>query len=259
MFPQKDDKAMNNSSLLVTLRVHSCFFFFLFIAISCSHTFFFCAMALLFLRTQRYFLGERNGFDKRYMWDESIRAPCVLRYPRKIAPNTLLPSGFLLQHVDWAPTLLELAQVDVQMLPRLLSSSKRGHKASKTKSSIPYASTAPLSPSPNTQDRDKDEGDGKSLRNGGENTRTARMSTSFSSAPSVPTVGFHGRSFAHLVLAQDQMYTLKSSSRQPIEKRWARDAIYYRFYGTKSASSTLMDEHMHILGLKKQALLATSN
>jgi len=171
------------------------------------------SLSLTLCSHNRYFLGERNGFDKRYMWDESIRAPCVVRYPRRIAPNTQLPSGFLLQHVDWAPTLLELAHVNVRTMPRLLSSSKTGIQPPlRSKPAMPYASTAPLNPIMEREGTEEPSSHG-------------------------PTVGFHGRSFAHLLLAEgQQLPTLMSSSNaQPVNERWARDAIYYRFYGNMRA------------------------
>ena len=34
---------------------------------------------VVYTSDQGYFLGEHNGFDKRFMWEESIRVPCVLR------------------------------------------------------------------------------------------------------------------------------------------------------------------------------------
>jgi arylsulfatase A-like enzyme len=32
---------------------------------------------VVYTSDQGYFLGERNGFDKRFIWDESIRVPAV--------------------------------------------------------------------------------------------------------------------------------------------------------------------------------------
>ena len=66
---------------------------------------------VVYTSDQGYFLGEHNGFDKRFMWDESLRVPAVVRYPREVAPGTLVGSGTLLSNVDWAPTLLDFAQV----------------------------------------------------------------------------------------------------------------------------------------------------
>ena len=60
---------------------------------------------------QGYFLGEHGLFDKRFMWEESLRTPTVLRFPREIAPGTVLSrdSGLIVSNADWAPTLLDYA------------------------------------------------------------------------------------------------------------------------------------------------------
>lgn len=55
------------------------------------------------------FLGEHNLFGKIYMWDESHRVPCVMRYPREIPPGSRFKPEFLITHADWAPTLLDYA------------------------------------------------------------------------------------------------------------------------------------------------------
>jgi arylsulfatase A-like enzyme len=35
---------------------------------------------VVYTSDQGYFLGEHNAFDKRFMWEESIRVPCAIRY-----------------------------------------------------------------------------------------------------------------------------------------------------------------------------------
>ena len=59
-----------------------------------------------------FFLGEHHFFDKRLMYEPSIRIPLVLRYPR------LMPKGGrklqqMMLNVDLAPSFLDLAGVDV--------------------------------------------------------------------------------------------------------------------------------------------------
>ncbi len=54
-----------------------------------------------------FFLGEWNFFDKRLMYEPSIRVPLLVRYPRRIKAGTVRNEMVL--NIDIAPTLLELA------------------------------------------------------------------------------------------------------------------------------------------------------
>jgi arylsulfatase A-like enzyme len=54
-------------------------------------------------------LGSQGRRLKRKPWDESIRVPGLIRYPRKIQGGRR--SGMMFSHVDFAPTLLGLAGV----------------------------------------------------------------------------------------------------------------------------------------------------
>jgi arylsulfatase A-like enzyme len=58
-----------------------------------------------------FFLGEWNLFDKRLMYEPSIRIPLLIRYPRKVKPGTLRTEMAL--NIDLAPTMLELAGIPV--------------------------------------------------------------------------------------------------------------------------------------------------
>ena len=44
---------------------------------------------VIYTSDQGYFLGEHNLFDKRFMLEESLRMPLVIRYPREIKPGTV--------------------------------------------------------------------------------------------------------------------------------------------------------------------------
>ncbi|HEY7369699.1 MAG TPA: sulfatase [Thermoanaerobaculia bacterium] len=56
-----------------------------------------------------FFLGEHGLFDKRLMYEPSIRVPMLLRYPARVAPR--VENAHMVLNVDLAPTLLELAGV----------------------------------------------------------------------------------------------------------------------------------------------------
>ena len=55
-----------------------------------------------------FFLGEYGFYDKRLMYEPSIRVPMLVRWPRRIAAGQV-DDGNMVLNVDVAPTLLELA------------------------------------------------------------------------------------------------------------------------------------------------------
>jgi arylsulfatase A-like enzyme len=57
-----------------------------------------------------FFLGEHGLFDKRLMYEPSIRVPLLVRYPRLSAASRV-DSTHMVLNLDIAPTLLELAGV----------------------------------------------------------------------------------------------------------------------------------------------------
>jgi arylsulfatase A-like enzyme len=59
-----------------------------------------------------FFLGEHGLFDKRLMYEPSIRVPLLVRFPRR-ARAGLADRTHMVLNVDVAPTLLELAGVPV--------------------------------------------------------------------------------------------------------------------------------------------------
>jgi N-acetylglucosamine-6-sulfatase len=64
--------------------------------------------AILFLGDNGYFFGEHGlGPDRRFAYEEGIRAPFVLRYPRRVKAGTRIRQLVVCQ--DIAPTFLELA------------------------------------------------------------------------------------------------------------------------------------------------------
>ena len=60
---------------------------------------------------QGFFLGDHGWFDKRFMYEESIRMPFVLSYPRVVAAGQALDR--IVTNVDLAATLLDAAGVVV--------------------------------------------------------------------------------------------------------------------------------------------------
>jgi arylsulfatase A-like enzyme len=64
---------------------------------------------VVYTSDQGFFLGDHGWFDKRFMYDESLRMPFVARFPGVIAPGTVNRDMAL--NVDFAPTFLDLAGV----------------------------------------------------------------------------------------------------------------------------------------------------
>ncbi|MCH5234539.1 MAG: sulfatase [Muribaculaceae bacterium] len=66
---------------------------------------------VVYTSDQGFYMGEHGWFDKRFMYEESLNTPLIMR----------LPDGFerrgeiteMVQNIDYAPTFLELAGVEV--------------------------------------------------------------------------------------------------------------------------------------------------
>lgn len=58
---------------------------------------------------QGFMLGEHDYIDKRWMYEESLRMPFLVRYPGTVAAGATNDS--IINNVDFAPTLLDLAGV----------------------------------------------------------------------------------------------------------------------------------------------------
>jgi arylsulfatase A-like enzyme len=56
------------------------------------------------------FIGEHGYYDKRFMYEESIRIPLLMRYPPMIEPGTV--EDRVVRNIDFAPTFMDLAGVE---------------------------------------------------------------------------------------------------------------------------------------------------
>lgn len=59
---------------------------------------------------QGMFLGEHDFIDKRWMYEEALRMPLIVRYPRAFEPGSR--TAWLINNTDFAPTMLEMAGMD---------------------------------------------------------------------------------------------------------------------------------------------------
>lgn len=62
--------------------------------------------AIVWSSDHGFFLGEHRFYDKRLMYEPSIRIPLMIRYPRRISAGT--GSRRMVLNLDLAPTLLDL-------------------------------------------------------------------------------------------------------------------------------------------------------
>src|SRR4029453_13363793 len=63
---------------------------------------------VIYTSDQGFFLGDHGLFDKRFMYEPSLRMPFLVRWPAVIAPGT--HSDAMALNVDFAPTFLEAAR-----------------------------------------------------------------------------------------------------------------------------------------------------
>lgn len=66
---------------------------------------------IVYTSDQGFYMGEHNWFDKRFMYEESFRTPLIISYPNGAKQG--VKSDALVQNIDYAPTFLTLAGVEV--------------------------------------------------------------------------------------------------------------------------------------------------
>jgi arylsulfatase A-like enzyme len=64
---------------------------------------------VIYTSDQGMMLGEHDYIDKRWMYEESLRMPFIVRYPKAVRAGTR--SDALVNNTDFAPTLLDYAGV----------------------------------------------------------------------------------------------------------------------------------------------------
>ncbi len=66
---------------------------------------------VVYTADQGFFLGEHGLYDKRFMYDEALRMPLLVRWPERVAPGMV--NQELVLNLDFAPTLLSTAGAPV--------------------------------------------------------------------------------------------------------------------------------------------------
>ena len=93
---------------------------------------------VIYTSDQGFFLGDHGWFDKRFMYEESLRMPLVIRWPGHIKPSTT--NNAMVMNIDFAPTLLEAAGASVpkDMQGRSFLASLDGRKLKDWRTSMYY-------------------------------------------------------------------------------------------------------------------------
>ena len=93
---------------------------------------------VVYTSDQGFYMGEHGWFDKRFMYEESMRTPLIMQLPKDFTRKGDVTE--MVQNIDYAPTFLELAGVEVpedihgvSMLPLL-----KGESVSNWRKSLYY-------------------------------------------------------------------------------------------------------------------------
>jgi arylsulfatase A-like enzyme len=62
---------------------------------------------VVYCSDQGFFLGEHGWFDKRFMYEDSLRMPLVMRFPGRVRPGSV--NRDIVSNLDFAPTFLDAA------------------------------------------------------------------------------------------------------------------------------------------------------
>lgn len=66
---------------------------------------------VIYASDQGFYLGDHGWFDKRFMYEESLLMPFIIRYPKMIKAKTVVSD--IVSNIDFAPTVLDMAGVEI--------------------------------------------------------------------------------------------------------------------------------------------------
>jgi arylsulfatase A-like enzyme len=66
---------------------------------------------VIYTADQGHFLGEHGFFSKRFMYEEAMRMPLIVKYPGKVETGSV--NKDLVSNVDFAPTITDLAGLTI--------------------------------------------------------------------------------------------------------------------------------------------------
>ncbi len=61
---------------------------------------------IIYTGDQGFFLGEHDYIDKRWCYDEAMRMPLIVHYPKEIKPGR---TDAIVENIDFAPTMIDFA------------------------------------------------------------------------------------------------------------------------------------------------------
>jgi len=93
---------------------------------------------VVYTSDQGRFLGEHGWFDKRFMYEQPLHMPLLIKYPK------LIPAGSVREEIilnlDFAPTFLDLAEIDIpdDIQGESFKSILQGHRPKDWRTSMYY-------------------------------------------------------------------------------------------------------------------------
>ncbi|MDD2244150.1 MAG: DUF4976 domain-containing protein, partial [Dysgonamonadaceae bacterium] len=66
---------------------------------------------IFYTSDQGFYMGEHGWFDKRFMYEESFSTPLVMHLPKQFKKRGDIDQ--LVQNIDFAPTMLDIAGVEI--------------------------------------------------------------------------------------------------------------------------------------------------
>jgi arylsulfatase A-like enzyme len=93
---------------------------------------------VIYTSDQGVFVGEHGLFDKRFMYEDSLRMPLLVRYPPEVKPGSV--NSDIVLNIDFPETLLDYggARIPPDMQGRSLRPLLRGHTPADWRQSMYY-------------------------------------------------------------------------------------------------------------------------
>ncbi|MEL6898042.1 MAG: sulfatase/phosphatase domain-containing protein, partial [Planctomycetota bacterium] len=66
---------------------------------------------VIYSSDQGFYLGDHGWYDKRWMYEESLKMPLMVRWPGAMRPGIV--SDALVQNIDYGPTFLDVAGAEI--------------------------------------------------------------------------------------------------------------------------------------------------
>ena len=66
---------------------------------------------VIYCSDQGFYIGDHGWYDKRWMYEESLKMPFIVKWPGRTKPGTV--DTHLIQNLDYAATFLEMAGADI--------------------------------------------------------------------------------------------------------------------------------------------------